>query len=631
VKVVDFGVARAASHWASVRPGQLKGKFGYMSPEQAQGLEVDARSDIFALGTILYELTTRRRLFRGDSDVETLRAIADARFDAPHLVKADYPPRLGEIVTRALARDRDDRWPTAAEFADALESFLRESRLDAPAPQLANYMNEIFPDRIEEIEEIAGVGYAGPTAKPNLPEKPKPVAPAPVAPVAAAPTAAAVAPARARPSGPVVSIEHELSVADDPLLRAERNSHRFFIALGAIAAILVAGIAAMAMFTDWRPGWVKDIEVGPHIEDIDAGPIERPAPPATVQARIVSEPAGAWIVVNGVATRSQTPAEVAVVQDARNTISLYLAGHQTQVATLDIGSTANVAPFTLAPLTQPADWTPPVQVEGEPPVVTEWSAPRGRIRVVARNPSGAIEGAEVLLNGEVQRGLTPLEIEVDAGVEQHITTRLAGYRDAVTTVRARPWGDPTDTREVILEMPADFDDANFATTLKLNPTPPDATISLDGEVQPGRIILLDSPGHYVVVVEGEDHHPFERAFDANVGSISLDVLLEPIVEGPTMLTLNLEPLTFDIYAERVAAGSPGGSKIGTGTIAAMELDAGHYRFTLQGENEAGERQRARIEVDLLPGQHHTYAWRVENGAVVEVSAEAVPIEPAAAP
>ena len=101
VKIVDFGIAKAANKISVTKTGQIKGKYGYMSPEQCRGLEIDARSDIFAVGINLYEITLGRRLFRGDTETETIAAIENGIIPAPRSVSPDYPERLERIVLKA--------------------------------------------------------------------------------------------------------------------------------------------------------------------------------------------------------------------------------------------------------------------------------------------------------------------------------------------------------------------------------------------------------------------------------------------------------------------------------------------------------------------------------------------------
>ncbi len=120
VKLSDFGVAKWAEQRSRTEQGTLKGKLSYMSPEQCRGQDLDRRSDVFALGVLLYELTTGDKPFRAASDFETLSAIVAGRYDAPAEEQPGYPPALAAIVRRALEVDRDQRFPDAAALAAAL-------------------------------------------------------------------------------------------------------------------------------------------------------------------------------------------------------------------------------------------------------------------------------------------------------------------------------------------------------------------------------------------------------------------------------------------------------------------------------------------------------------------------------
>src|SRR5690606_32507151 len=145
VKLVDFGVAKAVGRMSGqTRSGQLKGKFGYMSPEQAAGIELDRRSDVFALGIVLYELTTSRRLFRGDSDLETLRLVSSGNIPRPSRVDPGYPPRLESVVLKALERNRERRYQTAAELEAELRDFLKTERIVVPQSGVAGLLKRVM-------------------------------------------------------------------------------------------------------------------------------------------------------------------------------------------------------------------------------------------------------------------------------------------------------------------------------------------------------------------------------------------------------------------------------------------------------------------------------------------------------
>ena len=146
VKLVDFGLARAALRSSATRTGSLKGKAGYMSPEQCLGHALDARSDVFALGIVLHELLTGRRLFKAQNDFLTMAAIVESPIPPPSSARRDVPAALDDLVMRALAKDRDARLQRADELRDALERFMTAAGLRTSVKQLADYMKQQFGD-----------------------------------------------------------------------------------------------------------------------------------------------------------------------------------------------------------------------------------------------------------------------------------------------------------------------------------------------------------------------------------------------------------------------------------------------------------------------------------------------------
>lgn len=159
VKITDFGIARAAEMERRTDAGQLKGKLGYMSPEQVIGRELDARSDLFTLGILFAELLTLEPLFSGPSEIDVLLKIRDG--DTRTLDRADMPEDLRPIVQRALTRDRTQRFPSAAAFAQAIEEVVRHRRLRLGPGPLADYIDRLScaetPDaRVLEITKPDG-------------------------------------------------------------------------------------------------------------------------------------------------------------------------------------------------------------------------------------------------------------------------------------------------------------------------------------------------------------------------------------------------------------------------------------------------------------------------------------------
>jgi serine/threonine-protein kinase len=156
VRVVDFGIAKSDVRVEDERGGKggrLKGKVPYMSPEQARGEAVDWRSDIFAVGVVLFELTTGKRLFKGKTELETLRLICDQDYPLPSQVSPGYPRELEAIVMRALAKDRTQRWQSARDMQAALEAFVRKQQLAVSPIALASFMQHLFAEKLTRQKE----------------------------------------------------------------------------------------------------------------------------------------------------------------------------------------------------------------------------------------------------------------------------------------------------------------------------------------------------------------------------------------------------------------------------------------------------------------------------------------------
>jgi len=169
VKLIDFGIAKAAGKASKTQAGILKGKFGYMSPEQVRGLPIDRRSDIFALGIILYEMLTGQRLFVGESDFSTLEKVRNVEIVPPSSLNAKIPEPLERIVLKALAKDLEDRYQNALDLHDDLQAFLYSVGQFSSRKDLSVWMKKTFSaslnvdedpplpapeDEVEEIEPV---------------------------------------------------------------------------------------------------------------------------------------------------------------------------------------------------------------------------------------------------------------------------------------------------------------------------------------------------------------------------------------------------------------------------------------------------------------------------------------------
>jgi serine/threonine-protein kinase len=286
VKVVDFGIAKsdAQMQHEHTRSGKLKGKIPYMSPEQAQGDTIDWRTDIFAAGVMLFELTTGKRLFKGASEYETLRLICDHDYPSPSQVRFGYPRELEAIVMRALAKDRAYRWQSAREMQAALEEFVRRERLGVSTIALSQFMQALFEEKLATQKEalLQGKQLADIIALQN--------------------------PGASGPPGPdsVPSLETHAATTSTPALRslapplAPRRSSG--LAAGTLGLVAAVGAAAGAVW------WLRHHELATVLQ------------PPTVAAQqgvvttgalaIASDPPGATIVVNGARRPEKTPATI---------------------------------------------------------------------------------------------------------------------------------------------------------------------------------------------------------------------------------------------------------------------------------------------------------------------------------
>ncbi|RKH37322.1 serine/threonine protein kinase [Corallococcus sicarius] len=171
VKLVDFGIAKAADQASMTKSGAIKGKFAYMAPEQAAGKPLDRRADIFAIGLVLYEMLTGHRPLKKDSELATLQAAMECTIPAPSEV-ADVPADMDQVVMHALAKSADDRYDNAREFQSALEELLVNERWVVGSVQISELMKTLFSDRLaEELKQgqFVPVGEDSNTSPPRPP------------------------------------------------------------------------------------------------------------------------------------------------------------------------------------------------------------------------------------------------------------------------------------------------------------------------------------------------------------------------------------------------------------------------------------------------------------------------------
>ena len=164
VKVADFGIAKVTSRTDVTRAGMRKGKVPYMSPEQCRAEKLDRRSDVFALGIVLWECSTGCRLFDGDNEFGVMNRIVSGDIPLPSTRRADYPKDLERIVMRALSVDPRRRYATAHQVQQELQALARERKLDASPSALAEFMHRMFQPQPFPWGALHGGGVMGAAA-----------------------------------------------------------------------------------------------------------------------------------------------------------------------------------------------------------------------------------------------------------------------------------------------------------------------------------------------------------------------------------------------------------------------------------------------------------------------------------
>jgi serine/threonine-protein kinase len=385
VKIVDFGIAKSDTKMAGdTKSGKLKGKVPYMSPEQARGEVIDARSDIFATGVMLFELTTGKRLFKGASEFETLKLICEREYPRPSQIRPGYPPNLERIVMKALAKDRNERYQSAREMQYDLEQFVREERIPVSNIALSQFMGGLFQDKIASQKEalLQGKQLA------DIIEQQSPQD------------------SQLDLSQPNLSTPAAANTVTD--LNANRSKSGLFIGLAAVLLLLGGGIGGTVWFMKHKQ------------QPVQAGPINPPPPPAVAKGtiEITSNPPGASIWINGDLKTETTPATLTQLPTGGAPIEVKL--------TMD-GFEASKQVVTLT------DATPKGSVKAD--------LKKGSV-VLTVTVLPANVKAQVALDGKKYDGLTIDSIS--SGDQHKVTVSASGYQDYTTSFI----GNPQETKHL---------------------------------------------------------------------------------------------------------------------------------------------------------------------------------------
>jgi serine/threonine-protein kinase len=405
VKIVDFGIAKAASQ--ATMSGKLKGKLGYMSPEQGRADAVDRRADVFSLGIVMYEQLTHTRLYARDSDIEVLRqVISDVPLPRASVVRKDLPPALDEIIAKATARNKEDRFATARDMQLALEEWLRTCGEPSSTTDLAQWMGAAFPERRKQrraLIEAALKGSFSPSDPNSLPRL-------------------AATPSNSR-SGSVPPPPPQVEDIDLKTMAptvSDRSGGRSL----PLVAMLVPAIAVLAVggwFVGARLKTGGDAPPAP-TPGVEVPPTPAPAPATTAALAITTDPAGAEIALDG-EVKGAAPVTLDEVAPGEHVVTAKLAGYQPLERPLKL-SAGGRSDLMLALVKSPQQAAPQPAVKKQ--------AAKGKLNLVTK------PWATVYL-GTTRLGDTPLvNVPLPAGRHQLRLVNTEAHVDQSIEVEIEP-------------------------------------------------------------------------------------------------------------------------------------------------------------------------------------------------
>lgn len=448
VKLADFGIAKAQNASYKTKAGVLKGKFEYMSPEQASGLPADRRSDIFAVGICFYELLTRRRLFKSDSDLKTLELIRNPYIPPPSHLNPQVREELDTIVMKALARRPEDRYQEAWQLQHDLREFMRgcspPTSPDMIAQNMASFLREIFDkerrieqERLELATRIAREYMSNVNAAPQLELDDEPYEGGGPSQVTSGPTFNTLS----RPPGSASGGTHPGTNTAVRLMIQEKQKTRDGrpLVVGGVAGALVVG-AGVLMLSSSDPV----PQTTSSVQGTASGPQGQPLPLAGQGAgtrrgvlRLNIEPYGSRIFVNGRPLGVSPLVSDEIPVGSRFELKVERDGYQRYLDNLLV-EPGEIRDITLmlkpegreaAPVPQPPPQKKPTPAE-LPPVEAAAPQPGGRLEFTS-SPSRA----SVLVDGRTYC-TTPCSMDSgQASASYQIEFVLEGYASSQARVR----------------------------------------------------------------------------------------------------------------------------------------------------------------------------------------------------
>ncbi|MDC0671170.1 serine/threonine-protein kinase [Nannocystis radixulma] len=575
VKLIDFGVAKAAGRVSRTQAGILKGKFGYMSPEQVRGMPLDRRSDVFSLGVVLHEVLVGNRLFQGETDFATLEMVRTVDVPAPSSKNPEIPKDLENIIMKALSGEPETRYQTAMELHDDLQAFMFAHGMFYSRKDLATWMRKQYA---REIELEKGTGKAPPApgqrpgppgAAPRKAPPPRPPGNKTVPPQAAA--RPAPIPAGGRPAVQTPRTEGDgLQPSEDQLAAARKRSKTMLMSPSNRPSTLKPGSPATGSVPTLPPGMgPKDplkstivpggappqpAKAGAAAPRVAAAPpaAKSPPPPASdldwdddeLETKLFDDPVGAPKVKRESEgpMRPEPPPQAGQIESEP-----------------DEGSpTVQIPPSAAAVILAASVAQGPSQAMPAPPAGSHPSASSSMGRTPAVAP--AVTGPRPMApprpaTTQPQTHAVTAEVEVEDTETGKRPPPIALYAGAgigallliVLVVMVFSGGDTTPSAPTDPVASADTAAPPQPTatvgTIQLDVKPADARVTVNGVEYPGntpRLISNLGPGtHKLVVAQDAGYLPFEQDVPIAAGQqLTLPVKLQ--VRDVT-LTINTKP------------------------------------------------------------------------------------------
>lgn len=435
IKVIDFGIAKIESELEKTQAGMIKGKFSYMSPEQADGQEVDPRTDVFSSGIILWELLTGERLFSSADDVQTLRKVRQCDVPSIRKINPSVPAELERITQKALAKDRNLRYQSAAAFERDLSRFLSSNYPEFSSHEFVRRIKDLFSSEIETLrlrlmkfskiteKDVEGIDPSSPTAQHDT-----------VVPTKAA--RSQIQPTNVTLKKPIEITRNQTRATSfetrtrrpssqtrfqqvPPVKRRSKISAKLQNLATGLAIVGIVGIIGKNLYQRYESE-LKLKKEETNISSNDVKPI--PSPPIkaeeTVSVAVTTEPSGAQVYIDGEPTGMVTPARMSVVKGKEFKISLRKEGFLSYDQTLNLTSTDSLS-FPLLPVsvgyitvTVPfGENTTELFIDGvklpQRPPLLRHPVPAGRsIKVMVRNRGGAQAEETVRVDKDREKKLT---------------------------------------------------------------------------------------------------------------------------------------------------------------------------------------------------------------------------------